>query len=425
MRFPPSPDRHSLLPFLLTLILLLFSSSCSSQSGRAPAATPTQAPQSTAFAGARPFIDTWDNIHLFQTFDYNTTDPASVARYYDFVWGAQPEYVSAIRAANPHIFLTYYIPFNREKGHVHDLAYWKATHPDWVLYKCDRVTPAYQFGEPSMPLDFTNPAVIAWQVQMYAKPASQQGYDGIAADNLDLSTLAGACGVYRNGKWVQLFSGAVSDPAYRAGIIFWLTHMQQALHSLPQPLALIGNVGFGDLSPDDPQVQQVITHIDGISDEGGFTHYGDGYITGQTWLNRVQIMKDVQAQHKAYYVINQFNVTSPADVGSDQIQWALASYLMGKEHSSALFISSIGGYGGDVRYREYDAHIGSPLGQMYASQNVYWRAYSGGLSLVNPSASASYTVTLKAGSRYSDLYGRPVGSTVTLPPHSGLVLLNS
>src|SRR5436309_8060344 len=36
--------------------------------------------------GIVQFIDTWNNIHLFQSFDYNISNPATVARYYDFVW---------------------------------------------------------------------------------------------------------------------------------------------------------------------------------------------------------------------------------------------------------------------------------------------------------------------------------------------------
>src|SRR5205085_9272007 len=66
--------------------------------------------------GIRRFIDTWNNIHSFLTFDYNISNPAGVAKRYDFVWGASPKNVSAFRSANPGIFLTYYIPFHRDNG---------------------------------------------------------------------------------------------------------------------------------------------------------------------------------------------------------------------------------------------------------------------------------------------------------------------
>jgi hypothetical protein len=98
---------------------------------------------------------------------------------------------------------------------------------------------------------------------------------------------------------------------------------------------------------------------------------------------------------------------------------------MGKEHTAAVFISTYQEYGADTRYNEYNAQIGSPQDNMYQSQNVYWRDYSNGLSIVNPGARETYAVTLKAGRRYIDLYGSSVGQTVTLPPHSGIVLLTS
>ncbi len=425
------------LPYWLTgLAFLLILSGCGVSSTGIEATAhpvpptaypvPPTATHSSTGARIRHFIDTWNNIHLFLSFDYKVPDPAAIARHYDFAWGSEVYHVAALRSGNPNIFLTYYIPFHRDKGTFsdekayHDLAYWRAVHPDWVLYKCDRVTPAYEFGDPNMPLDFANPALIAWQIGTYAEPASESGYDGIAADNVDLQNEHGACGVYRNGQWMQHYSGQINDPQWRADVITWLTRMQRALHSLRHPLALIPNLSFAGLSPSDPLMQHVMSHIDGMEDEEGFTLFGDGYLTGSAWLQRIQLMESVQEQHKPYYIINQF-----PSVGHAEIQWALASYLMGKEHSAALFISTFQGYGADLRYDEYNMRIGSPKGPMYQTQNVYMRDFSHGLSIVNPSATVSYTVTLKAGSHYTDVSGNPVGQTITMPPHSGMVLLTN
>src|SRR6266567_9545386 len=157
--------------------------------------------------------DTWTNIHPFLMFDGYISNPAAVAPRYDFVTGAKSYNVAAYRSTNPNIFLTYYITFHRDNGAFTDstalkgLAGWRAIHPDWVLYRCDRVTPAYEFGNPNMPLDFSNPALVDWQVQNFALPASKRGYDGIIADNLNLQNLFGACGIYdKTGKWVQRYT---------------------------------------------------------------------------------------------------------------------------------------------------------------------------------------------------------------------------
>jgi hypothetical protein len=194
--------------------------------------------------------------------------------------------------------------------------------------------------------------------------------------------------------------------------------MQEALHQLKHPLALTVNFTPGDSSPDDPQIQRLVNYTDGILDEGGFSNEGDGYVTDTHWVNRVTLMLHVQQQRKVYSLVTTYAAVNPAG-----IQWALASYLMGKGHMSSLFISTVQGYGADLPYNHYTAQIGSPLDGMYEAQHVYFRAYSHGLSIVNPSSTTSYSVTLNPVNRYRDLNGEPVGQTVRMPPHSGLVLL--
>jgi hypothetical protein len=420
--------------WLIGFVLIVVLSGCNSLVGATSTPTPTRTPvplpsPGTPYSdlkGTRPFIDTFNNIHLLANFDYNIDNPEAIAKYYDFFWGASLDDVRALRTGNPNIFLTYYIPFHREAGTftnpnaTHALSYWKAFHPDWILYKCDRVTPAYEFGDPNVPLDFSNPALVAWQIQTYALPASENGYDGIAADNVSLQNYFGACGIYVNGQWKQLYSGQVDDPQWRADILTWLSHMQTALHRLAHPLALIPNLSIGNIPPTNPIVQQVVAHIDGIVDEDGFTEDSRGDLSDAAWTQLVQFMVSVQQAHKPFYVVNQFASSS---VSQQEIQWALASYLMGKGHNAAIFISTYQGYGGDTRYPEYNAQVGSPVGAMYAAQHVYWRTYSAGLSIANPSATQTYTVTLNATHSYVDLYGYIVQKQVTLPPHSGLVLL--
>jgi hypothetical protein len=370
------------------------------------------------------FADTWSNIHPFLNFDYLVSNFAHLTHPYDAVWGAEQDHVAAYRLQKPNMFLAYYIPANRDFGTfwdttaIHDASYWKSVHPDWVLYKCDRVTPAYQFGNPNVPLDFTNPAMISWQVQTYALPASQNGYDALAPDNIDFGNWYHVCGVYRNGQWVQLFSGNSIDPLWRSAMLNWLKQMRLALQNLPHPLALVPNLAFGGLSPTDPIIQQAVSLSDGVLDEGGFTFYGDRYVSDKSWVQHVQFNELVQKQNKPCYIVNDFPT-----INRFNIQWALASYLMGKEHLSEISIIPNQHYGVDSWINEYNAQIGRTTNSMYQAQKVYWRNYTNGVSIVNPSGTSSYTVTLNAGTSYVDLYGNHIGPTVTMPPHSGLVLL--
>jgi hypothetical protein len=391
----------------------------------------------------RPFIDTFSNIHQAQTFVYKLTDATATqtAKNYDFVWGADvgtdPGMIAALRASNPNIVLSYYISFNRDTGvfnnqdlaKQHSLSYWQALHPDWILYKCDRKTPAYEIGDTDiMPFDMTNNDFINWQVQTYAVPASENGYDAIAADNLNLDNQAGACGSYHNGQWVQRYTGQDKDPQWEKDVLYWVTQMQAKLHTLPHPLALVPNLGYysggvNGNSANDPVFQQIIDHVDGVLDESGFTKYGNGDLTGNDWINTVQFIQQVQQKNKAYYILDEFpTVPAPADA-----EWALSSYLMAKGHLSGLFYCKVQGYGDYLSHPETSAQIGMPISAMFQDQGVYWRLYSNGVVLVNPSTSQSFTVNLHTvnvdATAYTDLYGKVAGQSTNLAPHSGLVLL--
>ncbi|HLQ28900.1 MAG TPA: hypothetical protein VK140_06650 [Ktedonobacteraceae bacterium] len=417
---------------LVVLTLFVFISQSNTPSNQKAYRTNTLGKSSTGTAPQGAIrkmisVDTWNNIHPFQAFDYYINTPsaiATVAHTYDVLYDAQLTNVPAYRANNPNMILTYYIPFHRDFGIftnntlIHDLSYWKSLHPDWVVYKCDRVTPAYQYGDLNMPLDFTNPNMIAWQVQTYGIPASQNGYDALAPDNVDFGNWYHACGIYKNGKWVQLYSGQNQDPRWRAGILYWLAHMAAALHGLPHPIGLIPNLAFGGMSALDPSVLKAVDITDGILDEGGFTFYGDAFITNNNWVQHVQLDQYIQRESKPVYTIDNFKA-----INRPNMQWALASYLMSKDHSSEIYISLQQKYGVVNRFNEYNAQIGSPTNSMHHSQNVYWRDYSHGVSIVNPNSRYGYKVKLKLGVHYVDLYGNRVGPFVSLPPHSGMVLL--
>jgi hypothetical protein len=369
--------------------------------------------------------DTWNTIHPFLLFDGYISDPAAVAPHYDFVTGAKWYNVAAYRSTNPNIFLTDYITFHRDNGAFTDstalksLAGWRAIHPDWILYRCDRKTPAYEFGNPNMPLDFSNPALVNWQVQNFALPASQNGYNGITADNVNLENLFGACGTYQNGKWVRRYSGKYDDPQWRADAVNWITHMQTALHNLPHPMALLLNLGYSQsLTPTSSIIRGVVSHSDGVVDEAGFTHYGTGYLTDQYWTQAIQLGEMLQAQGKPFYIVNDLPSLSRGNM-----QWVLASYLMVKEHACEVFISTTQNYGIAAWYNEYNARIGTPLNAMHLSNGVFLRNYSNALSIVNPSSHATFKVPLNRAVHYVDLYGNSVGPVVTMRPHSGLVLL--
>src|SRR5437764_987280 len=266
--------------------------------------------------------DTTSGIHLGLPFDHNTNPSAYTGRV-DYIWGA-----SYPQQPPTGVFHTFYLPYDRDDDagwykEAHDITWWQANHPDWVEYKCDKTTVAYEFGETTdVPLDITNPNEVAYMEHTYVD-AGLQGtlldypgikYDGIAFDNPSFQNAGDwtgqRCGHWdaSHTVWTQQFNGTSNDPAYR---------------------------------------QAIITSYLSIS---GYQEYG---------------------------------------------------YLQIRP--------------------EYAAPIGSPTNAYYASQNVYMRDFTGGLVIVNPSSSTQYTVSLPSG-KYKDLYGNTIGTSYTLPVHSGVVL---
>ena len=389
--------------------------------------TPT--PHLTRPPYAGPFTNTWTNIHRFLTFDYKIADPSTVAQKYDFVWGANYKNLAAYRSTNPHIVLSYYFPMHRNHGNFIDTAlgkqqgldYWRSLHPDWVLYRCDRTTPAYEYYDPNMPFILTDPAILNWMVQSFAAPAAQYGYDAIALDNVNMDNMFGACGSYsKNGQWVQRYTGNTNDPQWQADVANWIEQMQAALRHLSKPLLLIANLDPGSVAIDSAAMQKVLMHSDGVLDESSFSHYGENNLSSSQWLQLVHYVDAVQAQNKPFFLVNEFQ----KDVTNKDKEWVLASYLMCKQQVSMVYFARFQAYGGDMQIPELDTQIGSPLTQMYQKQGAYWRDYTGGEVLVNPTDTPA-TIKTSGITTSVDIFGQLMSQTFALSPHTGKILLHT
>ena len=167
-----------------------------------------------------------ERLPLFVTFDSGiptaniSSNVTPFVGQEKFVWGAQAdaERLAEWRTATADVKLSYYMPYSRAPAASlgFDLSFWQREHPDWILcvythrcavhsslshcwavvhgearhhltcvcsilavamrvsvcvswcrYQCDKKTVAFWDGETaptgSVPLDFTNPEVVAWQ----------------------------------------------------------------------------------------------------------------------------------------------------------------------------------------------------------------------------------------------------------------------
>ena len=293
-------------------------------------AAPSGPPAPTRWA------DSEDGVHTFLTFDSSglakqlgahPTDPR--ARRLDFAWGADRWALEPLRAANPDTRTSKYIPCCRDTsvGLYGAAAVANYTRRGWesrVLYTCDRKTPAYyDHGGPglashrSLPLDFSNPAVVEWQAEQFARPAAALGYDALALDNVELENGWAACGIWRTVKgkreWVQLYNGSEIDPAFESAVTGWLGALKAKVNAIKTkrglPMAIIPNFSLhAEFKWNDHSILQVGNNTDAILSESGFI--GGGYrgpgqpydYIGDAWAQRVRFALNLQRHGKAYYV---------------------------------------------------------------------------------------------------------------------------
>jgi hypothetical protein len=271
---------------------------------------------------------------------------------------------------------------------------------------------AYEYNDPNVPLDITNPAVIDYMMQTYILPAIQKGYPGIAFDNVDFGNNGYRCGVWKNGVWIK-------QTEYLTDLLDWAYKMYHTLHALNMSVAM--NFSYDSNHP--TESYELYHYMDIAVDEAGFTNRGESkgaYLSGSKWLSVMKAFQFLDANGKGFVSINEMPEHF-AQVSQAEKQWALANYLLVKGKLSYIAICGIQEYNSLLITPEYSAAIGQALGPMYQSQGVYMRDFSNGKAIVNSSSKDTSNIILPSGV-YQDLYGNNV-DTLTLDPQSGIVLL--
>jgi hypothetical protein len=314
---------------------------------------------------------------------------------------------------------SFYYPMDRDLDKSHNMDWYRANHPDWVVYKCDRITPAplytYYWGF-ATPIDVTNPQVRDYVMNTHIAPGIQSGKRIVAIDNVSLSNDSNRCGVLRNGQWVQLYSGEKQDPAYARKVIEWVGWLADQVHANGGIIALNAKIKPYDIAA----TREVIALGDIWWNEAAFTR-GCQRVSDEVWRTRFDLVRWAAARMP--WVDQEKTCVSPADVPPDEAAWMLGNFLLMRGPQSYFSALHEGDAKGPLRYpATFNPPVGRATGEAEPVEGGGWkRTYSRGLVVVNPSSTSSLAFLLPDG-EWNDIAGNPVQGTLAIGPSSAAVL---
>jgi len=299
----------------------------------------------------------------------------------------------------------------------------KSQHPEWLLRDASgnlvgtfvsQLGPSRQIA-----IDVGNPALVdAWANWAFAA-MDRYGWDGVFADNVVRGTFYNWSAVPVNPRTGRNYTTA----EYRQDTLAALQRMRQAFDARGK--IFVGNHTGGWESFDDPLIQQQVTAMHGVEIEGCFLS-PDGYYSESQWIQQTQYLDFANRRG----ILTMCNGVGDAHRDAGRRSYLLASYLLTKEGMSNLAeVNSVNEWWGGL-----DLALGAPLGRFAcldpgaglaqspdcpSSGKIYVREWQRGRVLVNPTAGTSVTVPLGATFLRD---GNPV-SSVSLPPHTGVVLV--
>ena len=429
-----------------------------STSGTGPTSSPAPTSAPTFPPGPSGGSGVAGAVNMFQIFDYSTTGAQSTAaaKNTTAVWGAGDGDAGASaatwRAGNPNLSAIQYFvqPTDYNPISHHNLAWFQANHPDWVVYDCDSNNQpthvvAYQPGLPSdVPLDIHNADVVQYQIQTVADFAIAHGANAIGADQTLFFDYDGkqapgfyGCGIYQNGAFVRRWGASGGgfpnhDPQWNHDVSAWAATAKQILNTNPTYVAhhlkLFVNHPAGNLANADEQ--KLIANVDGMVDETGFVDYGNYASVPSLFPTALAYMEYVQRQSKAILMTAKFSGSLNGDssdngLTASQVAYAIGSYLIGNEGNASLFITP-GPYGAVYNYPQIatiNSQLGTSCGGYINAGSAYVRKFSHGMVVVNPSTTSA---TLTLNGIYSDVMGRGVtGTTLNVSPANAYILLGT
>lgn len=284
-------------------------------------------------------------------------------------------------------------------------------------------------------VDFGDPAVWSWYANWLEGYVSEFNLAGVQMDNTccDLGAFYYATSTAVNPRTGSAWTSTEVVEAY----IGFVNEVQETLGN--DKIILCNGVYNSYSSHWNSNARKLIldSKLTGIISEGWLGSYGTGvpvYISESAWLGNLQLaqwMQDnllaVNGAEGLFLAIcaqasTNVDIYAPSmsTVNAQQyLTYCYASMLLvASEDNNALFFGTTDSY--SMNLFKIDIGLPSSDFSVISGSHVYQRVFSDGKVLVNPSSS-SYTVTV--GSGYSNaVSGASVGSSLTVPAHSGVIL---
>jgi len=222
-----------------------------------------------------------------------------------------------------------------------------------------------------------------------------------------------------------MFSGQVIDPLHTAWVVDWVRWVVDRAHA--QGVAVAANIGITAIEAYmlDPVVRQAIIDlgdaVDLFLDEAGATAARAINITDGAWRAKFDLIRALP-EDKAYVSINQMTERKLVDASDAQIDWAIANFLLVRNSASMFTLCGLQEYAVLIEHPKLEIEVGTAIGAPEEQSSGAWvRRYRRGFVAVNPSSTASVTVTLPAGDWHT-FDGTILSGSVTLTPMTGLTL---
>ncbi len=331
-----------------------------------------------------------------------------------FVWSAKDP-----SPANQ-AFANFYYPAFRDLDRGHTIAWYQQNRPDWVVYQCDRKTPAYDFvysWGAYVPLDVSRTDVRDYIWKTYLGPAIAKGFRGISLDNVSLRNTVHRCGTWENAHWVAKYTGRPNDPAYAAAVMDYIGWIRTSVHDAGAALALNAKIDPGDL----PGTKSLIALADIWLDEGGVSDGCRHRVVDDLWRLKFDLASWA-AQSRAWVELDK-TCAGPNELDTAEAVWISANFLLTREARSYLAAIRDGDVAGPLHYpAALNPPIGRPTGLAREMDNVWIRSYQSGMVVVNPASRRSVEFQVPPG-RWKSVDGEKVGATVHMDPRSGAILI--